>query len=64
MTIEPIKAVALVDEDGGISLGHLFAEDRRAEWQDELNALSEKLRSKGATHNLRLVNVTIVPDAA
>lgn len=64
MTTQPIKAVALVDGEAGLSLGHLFSEDRRIEWQDELDALSEKLRSNGARHNLRLINVTIVPDSA
>jgi hypothetical protein len=63
MTIEPIRAIALVDGDGPILLSHIFAEDKRAEWESELAELTAKLAQKGATHNLRLVTVTIAPAA-
>ena len=59
--MRPLQAIALVDGDGGISLSHLFSLDRRAEWQSELDALTEKLARKGATHSMRLIDVVITP---
>lgn len=55
--IAPFEAIALVDGDSGISLSHLFAPDRRAEWQAELDALSAKIAPK--THSMRLIDVII-----
>lgn len=61
MTTTSIRAIAIVDDENGISLSHLFAEDKRDDWQAELDALTAKLAQKGATHSMRLVDVLITP---
>lgn len=61
LTLTPIRAIAIVDDESGISLSHLIAEDRRDEYQADLDALTAKLALKGATHSLRLVDVVISP---
>lgn len=53
------KAIALVEGEGPISLTHIFAAERRAEWQAELDALTAKLAQKGTTHNLRILDILI-----
>lgn len=57
----PVRAIALVDGDQGISLSHIFREADRAQWQAELDELTAKLAQKGATHSLRLIAVEISP---
>ncbi|TIT90353.1 MAG: hypothetical protein E5W41_00040 [Mesorhizobium sp.] len=61
MSIQPIRALALVDDDNGISLSHLFTACQRSVWQKELDDLAAKLAQKGATHTVRIVDVTIAP---
>jgi hypothetical protein len=57
----PLDAIALVDADGQLSLSHVMKVESRAEWEAELQALTEKLAQKGATHSLRLIDVRITP---
>jgi hypothetical protein len=64
VTVPPLKALALIDDENRISLLHLFAESKRDEWQSELDALTEKLKRKGSTHSMRIVGVTITPESA
>lgn len=61
MKTAAIRAIAMIDDENGISLSHLFAENKRGEWQAELDALTAKLAPKGATHSMRLVDVSITP---
>jgi hypothetical protein len=56
-----VQAWALVDDENGISLAHLVAQDRHAEYQADLDELTAKLAQKGATHSLRLIPVEIRP---
>lgn len=58
---EAVRAWAIVDDENGISLSHLVAEDRRDEYQADLDELTAKLAQKGATHSLRLIPVEIRP---
>lgn len=58
---EAVRAWALVDDENGISLSHLIAEDRRDEYQADLDELTRKLGQKGKTHSLRLIPVEIRP---
>ncbi|TIN82200.1 hypothetical protein [Mesorhizobium sp.] len=61
MSVQPIKAFALVDDDNGISLSHLFTACQRSVWQKELDDLAAKLAQKGATHTMRIVEVIVAP---
>ena len=56
---EAVRAWALVDDENGISLSHLVAEERRADYQADLDELTAKLAQKGTSHSLRLIPVEI-----
>ena len=59
--VQPVCAIALIEGDGPISLSHIFASDKRPEWEAELAELSAKLAQKGAANPLRLIDVSIAP---